>query len=249
MFFFQKNLIHIPYKQLTSNPLELSMTFEEVVLTTPDQASLHAWYIPHPEAQYTFWIFSGNAGNKSYMLDTIRLIHDLGYSVFIYDYRTYGPSTGRLTEWNMYQDTAVVWNYLTEVKHTPPEHIILHGRSLGTAMATWVATQTSPAAVILESGFTSMTEMAQNLYGWLPIRLLLQWNYDNLGRIRNISTPILIIHSPDDEIVPFSYAQRLYDAAVSKKQFLKISGNHLEGYMENRDKYASGIKNFISNIN
>ncbi len=248
MYFFQKNLIHIPYEQLITHPMEFGMEYEEVNLSTPDNARLHAWFIPHRDARYTFWIFSGNAGNKSYMMDSIRLIHDLGHSVFIYDYRTYGPSSGRLTEQTMYQDTELVWDYLTRSRDIPAEQIVLHGRSLGTAMATWVASKTKPAAVILESGFSSMTEMARSLYGWLPIQLLLRWRYDNLSRIQKISAPILFIHSPDDELVPYVHSQRLFDAATAKKEFIEISGNHLEGFMNSGDIYTEGIERFINDL-
>ncbi len=248
MFFFQKHLVHIPYEQLVKTPLDYGMDYEDLYLNTPDNARLHAWHIPHPKADYTFWIFCGNAGNKSYMLDTVRMIHELGHSVFIYDYRTFGPSKGKLTEQAMYQDTKIGWDYLTQTRGIAPDRIVLHGRSLGTAMATWVATKAEPAAVILESGFTSMKAMAKSLYGWLPIDLILRWQYDNLDRITQISAPILIIHSPDDEIVPYAHGQQLFEAANDEKQFLKLSGSHLDGFMENSKTYTEGITAFLINF-
>ncbi len=246
MLFFQKHLIHIPYEQLVGDPLSQGMQFEEVYLTTPDNARLHAWYIPNSNSDYIFWIFSGNAGNKSYMLDAIQLIYDLGYSVFIYDYRGYGPSKGRLTEQTQYQDAEFLWNYLTQTRNIPSNQIVLHGRSLGTAMASWVATKVEPAALILESGFTSLTDMSKHIYGWLPIDLILRWKYDNLERITQYSGPTLLIHSSDDEIVPYHHSVRLFEAAPGTKQILELSGTHLEGFMDNRETYTDGIARFMA---
>ncbi len=246
MFFFQKHLIHIPYEQLVGDPLSQGMEFEDLYLTTPDNARLHAWYIPNSNSDYTFWIFTGNAGNKSYMLDAVQLIYDLGYSVFIYDYRGYGPSKGKLTEQTQYEDAEFLWNYLTQTRNIPPNKIVLHGRSLGTAMASWVATKSEPAALILESGFTSITDMSKHIYGWLPIDLLLRWKYDNLERVTQYFGPTLLIHSPDDEIVPYHHSVRLFEASPGTKQILDLSGTHLEGFMDNKEIYTDGITRFMT---
>jgi len=249
MFFSQNRLIHIPYEQLANTPLEYGMHYEDVDLEAKDGARLHAWYIPHPEAQFTFWIFCGNSGNKSYMLDSARLIHSLGHAVFIYDYRGFGPSTGQLSEQAMYEDTELVWHYLTQTRGILADRIVLHGRSLGTAMASWIATKTSPAALIMESGFTSMNAMAKDYYSWLPIDLLLQWNYDNLTRMSSISIPILFIHSPDDEITPYEHSKQLFEATPgSNKSFLTISGDHLEGFIESGSVYTDGIIAFMEDF-
>ncbi len=248
MFFSQKNLIHIPYEDFTGTPLDHGMNYEEIYLDAEDGARLHAWYIPHPEADYTFWIFSGNAGNKSYMLDSIGLIYNLGYSVFIYDYRGFGPSRGKMTEQTMYQDTELGWQYLTRKREIPPGRIVLHGRSLGTAMASWIAEKTKPAALILESGFTSISDMAKIHYRWLPIDLLLQWQYDNLNRIGNIQSPVLFIHSPDDGLTPYSHSQKLFDTVRTSKRFLTIFGNHYDGFIESGDVYTEGIVKFLQDM-
>ncbi len=245
MFFSQKSLIHIPYAQFIGTPIDHGMQYEEVYLDTDDSARLHAWYIPHPKAEFTFWIFSGNAGNKSYMLDSIKMIYDLGFSVFIFDYREFGPSTGKLTEQAMYRDSEICWQYLTQSRGISADRIVLHGRSLGTAMASWIAAKTKPAALIMESGFTSMSDMAKHYYKWLPIDWLLRWQYDNLGRIASITSPILYIHSPADELTPYHHSQQLFAATAGDKEFLTISGNHEDGFVESADVYTDGIVQFM----
>lgn len=248
LFLSQKGLIHIPTKEYLGDPLDHGMDYEKVTLSTDDGAQLYGWFITHPNTEYTLWMFSGNAGNKSYMLDAVRLVYDLGLSVFVYDYRGYGKSTGKLTEQAMYSDAEVAWNFLTQTKQIPPDRIILHGRSLGTAMASWVAAKTKPAGIILESGFTSIDDMAASLYKLIPTKLLLRWSYNNLERISKAKSPILIIHSPDDEMIPYSHALRLLEAAPDNTEFLQISGDHIEGFLNSGEVYTDGIAEFIDQL-
>lgn len=248
LFLAQKRLIHIPTGELIGDPLEHGMDFEEIVLATADDARLHGWFVPHSDSKYTVWMFAGNAGNMSYMLDAIRLIHDLKLSVFIYDYRGFGNSTGNMTEQAMYSDTEAVWDYLTQTRQIPHDRIILHGRSLGTAMASWIAAKTEPAGLIIESGFTSIDDMAADLYKLFPTKLLLRWNYNNLERISKVRSPILIIHSPDDELTPYSHALQLLETASDNTDFLQISGDHLNGFLTSGDVYTDGIAAFVDQL-
>ena len=248
LFLAQKSLIHIPYEQLVGTPLDHGMNYEEVVLAAEDGAKIHGWFIPNPNASHVFLMFCGNAGNKSYMLDAVSMIYKLGYSVFIYDYREFGKSTGKLTEDTMYSDSELAWNYLTQTRGIPADQIVLHGRSLGVAMASWLATKTKPAALIMESGFTSLGDMADFLYKWLPAKAMLKWKYDNVGRINEVTSPILIIHSTDDELIPYSHAQRLFEEAPGTKELITLSGDHLEGYIESGAIYTNGISQFIERV-
>ncbi len=247
VFFYQKRLIHIPFTTYTETPKDRAIPFESVVLKQQsDNATLNGWFIEVPHSKYTVLLFGGNAGNMSYMLDTIDLLHKLGYSVFIYDYRGYGASTGKLTERAMYDDVRLAWDYLTETRQTSSNDIIVFGRSLGTAMASWAATEYDPAALIMESGFTSLVEMGEIYYRWLPTNLMLRFRYDNLSRVPRLRCPTLYIHSPEDELVPYAHAERLYSATLSDKSFLTISGDHNYGYLESGETYTRGIEEFLN---
>ncbi len=249
LFIYQKHLIHVPFTEWTGTPKDKGLTYEDVVLTnSKDHAELHGWFIPHQQSKYTFMLFSGNAGNMSYMLDTFKMFHELGYSIFIYDYRGYGKSRGKLTESAMYSDANLAWTYLTETRNIPAEQIIVFGRSMGAAMATWLATAHKPAALIMESSFTSLVDMGRIYYKWLPTKYLLRWQYDNLSRISTIQSPTLFIHSPDDELIPYLHSERLFEAATARKEFLTISGDHMEGFVESGDVYISGISDFINRL-
>jgi hypothetical protein len=188
----------------------------------------------------------GNAGNISHRLDSIRLLHSLGLQVLIFDYRGYGHSEGAASEKGSYRDADAAWRYLVDVRGLPADRIILFGRSLGAAVAADLASRTRPAAVIMESAFTSVPDMAAGIYPWLPVRLLSRYRYDNLDKITRISAPLLLVHSRQDEIIPFAHGERLFERAREPKQFLEINGGHNDAFLTSRKAYTHGLESFLA---
>ena len=190
----------------------------------------------------------GNAGNISHRLDSIRLFHELGLSVLIFDYRGYGQSSGKPTEQGTYRDADAAWDYLVEQRGISPAHIILFGRSLGASIAADLATRQSAAAVILESAFTSVPDVAATLYPWLPVRWLSRYQYNTEKKLANIHIPVLIVHSQDDEIIEFANGERLFDVANEPKQFLELRGGHNDGFMVSGNDYIQGLETFLGKV-
>lgn len=246
LFFFQSQYIYQPYKGVTSTPAEINLDYEEVNFKASDGVELHGWWIPHANTVYTLLFLHGNAGNISHRLPSLEVFHKLGMSVFIIDYRGYGNSEGKPGEQGTYYDAEAAWQYLVNKKNINPERIIIFGRSLGGAVAGWLATKYDAAAVILESTFTSIADMGSHYYPYLPIRLINHIKYDTLERIKAIKSPLLIIHSREDEIVPFRFSEELYAAANEPKHFLEIDGNHNYGYQESHQLYRDGLLKFIN---
>ncbi len=247
VYFYQKRLIHVPFTKYVETPIDREIPFEPVVLQpSSENATLNGWLVEVPNSDYTVLLFGGNAGNMSYMIDTIEMFYQLGHTVFVYDYRGYGASKGKLSERAMYNDVRLAWNFLTETRQTSPNNIVLFGRSLGTAMASWAATEFDPAALIMESGFTSLADMGKIYYRWLPTNFMLRFRYDNLSRIPRVRCPTLFIHSPEDELIPYTHAERLYAATTSEKSFLTISGDHNYGYLNSGETYTTGIEEFLN---
>ena len=174
------------------------------------------------------------------------MYHQLGLAVFIIDYRGYGRSQGRPSEPGTYLDAEAAWNYLTKDKAVPENRIILYGESLGGAVATWLATQHKPGALILESSFTSVMDMGRHYYPYLPIRWISRIKYPTLDRIKEVHVPLLIIHSLTDDIVPYAQGKKLFESAHEPKSFLEITGDHNNGFMESNGRYLDGIDQFIS---
>ena len=247
-YLLQEKMIHFPTSNIDTTPDQHRFTYEDVILTIDSKNELHGWFVPHSAPRYTILFFHGNAGNISHRIDSIRIFNDLGLSVFIYDYRGYGKSRGKRTENVMYEDAERAWNFLTETKNIPPEKIIVFGRSLGTAMASWIAAQREPAGLIMESGFTSLVDMGRAMYRWLPTQYLLRWKYDSLSRISNIQCPILFVHSSDDRLIPHEFSKKLFAEATAEKKFLEIHGDHNEGFLESGSVYTNGLQDFIDGL-
>ena len=249
VFFFQSKLIFFPDKNLIATPDNYGLKYEEVNFNTSDNLRLHGWYIPADSAQYTLIFCHGNAGNISNRLESIKQFHDLGLNIFIFDYRSYGKSAGSISEQGTYLDAEAAWNYLINDKNINPENIVIFGRSLGAAIACQLASQQKPVALIMESAFQSVPDLAAQIYPFLPVRWLSKFEYNNIENINKINCPVLFIHSRQDDIIPFSHGEKLFEVANSPKQFLEIHGSHNDGFLVSSQKYMAGIKYFLSQLN
>ena len=248
LFFMQPRLIYypdMPGRDIGPAPDAIGLEYEDVRLTTTDGERLHGWFVPHPSARATLLFAHGNAGNISHRLDSIRLFHDLGLAVLIFDYRGYGLSSGTTTEQGTYRDADAAWHYLVDERGISPAAIVLFGRSLGAAVIADLAVRTRPGAVILESAFTSVPDMAARLYPWLPVRWLASYRYDNAEKVRKFTAPVMVIHSRDDEIIPFGQGEQLFAAANEPKQFLELDGGHNDGFHVSRKVYGPAVEAFI----
>jgi fermentation-respiration switch protein FrsA (DUF1100 family) len=189
--------------------------------------------------------FHGNAGNISHRLDSIAVFRELGLDTFIIDYRGYGRSEGRTTEAGTYLDADAAWRQLVDEFAIDPGRIILFGRSIGGAVAASLAAKQVPAAVIIESCFTSAVDMASELYPYMPVRLLLRLRYPVIDFLADARSPVLIVHGRDDEIIPFAMGRALYDAVSTEKQFIELAGDHNNAFVVDRARYVAGLEKFI----
>jgi uncharacterized protein len=248
IYFYQPRFIYFPHKEVEATPKLISLEYDELTLTTSDDVELNAWWIPNPNSRATLLFLHGNAGNISHRLESINIFYKLGLSVLIIDYRGYGKSNGTPSEQGTYIDAETAWSYLTNNKNISSDNIIIFGRSLGGAVAIWLAEKHPSAALIVESSFTSIADIGKYYYPYLPSSLLAQIKYPSKDRISNINSPLLIIHSINDELIPYKYGQGLFKVAKKPKIFLNISGGHNDGFLTSGDKYINGIERFIANI-
>jgi fermentation-respiration switch protein FrsA (DUF1100 family) len=246
LFFNQSKMVYLPQRDMAGSPASIGLRYEEVSFKAGDGVRLHGWFIPSDPARGVLLFCHGNAGNISYRLDSVSIFHRLGLSIFIFDYRGYGRSEGEPTEEGTYSDAEGAWEYLTKEKRTPPQSIVLFGRSLGGSIAARTAKNRPAGALILESAFSSFKEAAEDVYPWLPVRLLARYDYDTAASVAHIRCPVLIIHSRDDELIPFRHGQRLFSAAKDPKSFLEISGGHNDGFLRSGKPYLEGLEAFFS---
>ena len=246
LFIFQSHYIYYPERVLSVTPHSIGLQFESVSFETTDGVQLSGWFVPSESARGVILFSHGNAGNISHRLDSIQIFHQLGLDVFIFDYRGYGQSEGKPTEQGTYKDAEAAWRYLIEERQVKPNEVIIFGRSLGGAVASWLAQSHTPGGLILESTFTSLPDIAAGLYPYLPVRLLLRFEYNTAEYLGRVDCPVLIVHSRDDEIMPFNHGQRLFESAKEPKKFLETTGTHNNGFITSGKRYEDGLHTFIS---
>lgn len=248
LYFGQASLLYLPdlpSRELVATPEDAGLAYETVHLKTEDGVTLHGWYVPAAAPRGTPLFFHGNAGNISHRLDSLAIFHRLGLNVFIFDYRGYGQSGGKPDEEGTHRDAMAAWRYLTGERGIEGRGIVLFGRSLGAALAAWLATETRPGGLILESAFTSVPDLAADLYRWLPARRLTRLKYPTRDYLARVDCPVLVVHSPEDEIIPYRHGRALYAAARQPKAFLELRGDHNTGFLLSGEDYVRGLAAFL----
>ncbi len=250
VYFMQSRMLYlpgVPGRTLTMTPTDVGMDYQDVFIETTDGVTLHGWFIAGRSSQVLLF-FHGNAGNISHRLDSIQQFQDLGLSVLIVDYRGYGQSEGRTTERGIYRDADAAWQYLIEDRGIVASDILIFGRSLGASVAARLAAQHQPLALIVESSFTSVPDIAQDLYPWLPARWLSRLSHATREYVRDVKCPILVVHSRDDEIIPFRHGEAIFASANEPRTLLAIRGTHNDAFLRDAHVYIGGLRAFLTGL-
>jgi len=242
----QSWLMYFPTRGYPTTPSDLGLDFEDLTLKTGDGVSIAAWFVPHADPKGTVIFCHGNAGNISDRLDSVKLLHNMGVNVLIFDYRGYGRSEGRPSEQGTYKDAEAAWRYLVDTRGELPQQVVLFGRSLGGAVAIDLAKRHHPGALVVESTFTSAVDVGRLHYPLLPVRLLLSYRYDSISKVPHITCPKLFLHGRDDTLIPFDNGLKLFEAAAGPKQFIETPGGHNEGGFTYSREYTDRLERFLS---
>lgn len=242
----QDRLVYFPSPTLVQTPADWGIPYEDVWITTEDGVLLHGWFVPAEAARGSVLYFHGNGGNISTVLFDIAAAQQHGLHMLIIDYRGYGLSEGRPSEPGLYRDAAAAWRYLTDTRGVDPDEIILMGQSLGGAVATWLAQQHTPAALVLMSTFTSLPDIGAQSYPFLPVRLLSHNRYPTRERLPELEIPILISHARDDNVIPFTHGQQLAALAPERTTFLMLSGGHDRGFASLSEAHPAEVEAFLA---
>jgi fermentation-respiration switch protein FrsA (DUF1100 family) len=262
LYIMQPTFLYGPVREVLYTPDELGMDFENVVFETEDGLNLNGWYIPAPledrmqksltgsvqsegslltgpveNSQYTVLFCHGNGGNMMHRLDSINIFYNLGLNCFIFDYRGYGGSEGKPGEEGTYLDAMAAYKWLTEEKKVSPKNIIVFGRSLGGSIAAQLAAKVEARALIIESAFTSYVDIGRKFYPYMPVRWFARFSYRTINYIKEVRCPVMIIHSRNDETVPFEFGLELYEVANEPKEFVEIFGSHNDGFLVSNEIY------------
>ena len=257
LYLRQSSLVYYPKRDIEATPADYKLQYDEVTIRIKNGNTLTGWYIVADSANETsgtILFAHGNGGNISHRLDLIAHWRSLAFNVFCFDYQGYGKSEGQPSEDATYADIRACWEYLTTQCHTPPERIIVLGRSLGAAVASHLvaelteAGKPTPAGLIMEAPFTSIPDMGARLYPFLPVRLLSRIVYDNRQHVAGIHIPTLIMHGSDDELVPQSMGQEVFAVANEPKRFVSLAGGHEDTYIVDKVEYDSALMTFALEV-
>ena len=221
----------------------------DVVFKASDGVRLHGWMIPATDdTPWVLWCH-GNAGTMINRLENIAELHRRNISVFIFDYRGYGRSSGTPSEAGLYRDALAAYDALTQQYRVLPQHLVFFGRSLGAAVATEVATKRKAAGLILETPFSSVTQMFKATHTPLVLRPLIRARYDVIQRLPQVRMPVLVLHGDHDEVIPLALGQRVFEAASAPKDFYLIRGaGHNDTYVVGGEPYFQRLINFIREV-
>lgn len=246
IYYQQPSMVFYPESTMVAQPSDWGLQYEDIELTTLDRIKLRGWYIPYPGSQRVLLFFHGNAGNISHREKSIEIFHKLGVNIFIINYRGYGNSEGSPDEEGLYIDAQTAWDYLTLKKGVSSKDIIIFGRSLGGIVATKLASEVQPGYLILESTFSSAKDMAKEIFPVMSKFIPLRFEFNAIEYIKNVKSPLLLGHSPDDEVIPYKLGESLFMAANEPKRFFRLKGDHNGGYLLSQPMYEQEIDKFLT---
>lgn len=244
--YIETRTLFYPTKEITAFPDRANLEYKDVYFKTSDNIKINGWFIPCKDSKFLILFCHGNAGNISHRIGKVKFFHELGCSVFIIDYRGYGKSEGRASEAGFYKDAEAAYKYLLS-QGISTEQIIGYGESIGGAVIVDLASKDEMKAIILDSTLTSVRDMIKSTYSFIPYWVFSS-RFDSERKIKSIKVPKLIIHSINDEIVPFQLGTKLYEAAFEPKEFLKIYGGHNSNFYESEGILKEKVGNFLKDF-
>ncbi len=242
--YVENKSLFFPDKDLSMYANDFSPDCQDIYFKTDDGVVLNGWFFKNRRALKTMLFLHGNAGNVSHRLDKLLMFHDMGFNIFIVDYRGYGRSEGAASEQGLYRDARAAYDYLKSRNDVDMDKVVGYGESLGGAIIIDLAQDRKFSALIVDSTFSRISDMAKLVYPYLPSFLLFS-KMDSLSKVGDMDFPKLFIHSRQDDIVPFELGQNLFEKASEPKEFLEIKGDHNEGFLKSRGVYTKGIKSFL----
>ncbi len=243
VFLVQGRLLFRPTRPLESTPADLGLAFEDQWFELGPDERIHGWrvFCDSPRGRALF--LHGNEGNIADRLESLQVLNSMGLDVLAIDYPGYGQSTGSPSEESCYRAARHCFDVLRQEQPNLP--LIAWGRSMGGGVASALIGRQGLALLVLEATFTSMPDVAQMLYPWLPARWMSRLKFPTAERLRHVQVPVLVVHSRDDEMLPFAHGQALAAAAGERGTFIEISGTHGRGYFTSGEAYLAPLRRFL----
>jgi len=245
-YVFQRNLLYHPTENNYFGD-QLLVSIKKIKIKTQDNIEILSWY--HNKNLYdykTILFLHGNAGSLENRIHKINHFKDIKVNFLLIAWRGFNGNAGKPTEEGLYEDAKSAIRWLNS-KGIKENNIILYGESLGTGIVTEIAQYRNFAGIILESPFTSMIDAGKDKYPFLPIKLLLKDKYESNKKMKNINSPILVMHGKVDNLVPFHMGKKIFELANEPKySYFSENDNHM---MEYNEKLLKALKDFINSLN
>jgi uncharacterized protein len=224
MFAFQRRLMYIPETTILE-PEHYGIGHTTVLtLESDDKVKLAVWHVAAADASLPLLVYyHGNAGHIGDRMAKISHFAAAGFGVLAVSYRGYGKSEGAPSETGLYADARATLRYALTTLQRTPQDILLYGESLGTGVATQMASEmaatgTPVGGLILEAPYTSVARRAQEMYPFIPARWLARDKYHSIDKIAAIDCPLLLFHGERDTVIPVHHGRALLAAAREPKQ-------------------------------
>lgn len=244
---FEHSQVYHPNRDLTATGAELGRPFENVLFRAGDGVELHGWFFPadtnSARAHLAVLLCHGNAGNIGHRLEACATWLAAGVNVFVFDYRGYGRSQGRPSEEGTYRDAQAAYQWLRQ-KGFAGTNIVAFGESLGGGVAAELAAREPVGGLVLQSTFTSIPDVGAELFPWLPVRWFGRIRYDTRSKLPGLRVPVLVMHSPADELVGIHHGRANFAAANEPKLFWELRGDHNDA-LADPQHFLAGLEKFL----
>jgi len=242
----QNRFVFFPRAEFPATPRDFQLAYRDVRFDTADGISLHGWFIPGKPGAPMILYFHGNGGNIGYCLEFVKRMEPLGCHWFLFDYRQYGRSKGRISEEGFYLDAMAAYNACRRRYCPDTSRLVLWGFSIGTVAANHVARHETASCVVLEAPFVNAEAMAGENVLLNVFHFFSSLELDNARPIGRISLPKLIIHGTSDRVVPFVQGESLFQMALPPKEFLPVEGaDHNNLFLVGGGEYLAKVRAFI----
>ena len=242
LYFFQEKLMFLPSTLEQSYQYQFDSNFEELFFETEENASINALHFKAENPKGVILYFHGNAGNLSRWGKITEYFVAKQYDVLVMDYRSYGKSIGKLSEAAFYKDAQYCYEYL--LKLYAENEITLYGRSLGTGVASYLASNYNPKQLILETPYYSIADVAKHRFPIFPVESLLKYRFPTFEYLSKTSIPVTIVHGTEDNVVPFSSGKKLSELPLENLEFIPVEGGNHNNLIE-FESYHSIINNVL----
>jgi len=245
VYLFEDFFIFWPSRRLHGAP---DPPFHDIALEPAPGTHIYGWHIPHPLPRAMVIYFQGNGGNRSDRVAHVEMLRGMAVSVLLVDYEGYGVSEGSTSEAAVYRDAREIIEWVRRDSKLRELPLVYYGESLGGAVATQMALENPPHALIIDHSFTTMGEMIDRVCRGVPLRYVCRSRFNSIENLSGYHGPVLVIHGEEDRLIPILHGQRLFEAANNPKWFLSIPGaghNHNDLLRIGGAAYRAGIYAFL----